>query len=392
MSFPDEAGMPEETSPLKGYTVIEIGHSVAAPYAGLILGQLGADVIKIENPRGGDAARGWGPPFIDGMGPHFTALNQNKSSVAVDLADEEQCRQLKSLILDRGDVVICNLRAGSADKLGLGMRALLKEKPELIYCELGAFGRGGPLSLRPGYDPLMQAYCGLMGVTGEDATRPPIRVGVSMVDMGAGLWSVIGILAKLLSRRDSGVGGSVETSLFETAIAWMVTPIARYGMDGTQQQPQGSGAAGIVPYQAFRTRSGWLVIAAGNDRIFASLCDVMTRPDLATDPRFLTNGDRVRNKHELLPLIEEFALRYDSDALSALLDNALIPNAPVREVREVVSDEHLACLSLLNDADGGRTVGLPIRFDGRRPAGFRPAPPLGQDTDWLLAPYRSADC
>src|SRR5690606_34956701 len=145
---------------------------------------------------------------------------------------------------------------------------------------------GGPLSHRPGYDPLMQAFCGVMSVTAESAERPPIRVGVSMIDMGAGMWSVIGILAKLLEKKDSGQGGSVETSLFETAVAWMATPIARYGMGGGQQQPQGSGAAGIVPYQAFKTRNGHLVIAAGNDRLFAALCEAMGRVDLATDPRF----------------------------------------------------------------------------------------------------------
>ncbi|MGP1615677.1 MAG: CaiB/BaiF CoA transferase family protein, partial [Pollutimonas bauzanensis] len=233
------------TQPLAGYVVVEIGHSVAAPYAGLVLAELGAEVIKVENPDGGDSARGWGPPFIGDM-----------ASIAVDLGDPDQRDALKALIADRADVVICNLRAGSADKLGLGSEALTAAKPALVYCELGAFGAGGPLSHKPGYDPLMQAYCGVMSVTGESAERPPVRVGVSMVDMGAGLWSAIGILASLLARKQSGKGCRVETSLFETAVAWVATPMARHLMGGGPQLPQGSGAAGIVPYQAFRTQTG----------------------------------------------------------------------------------------------------------------------------------------
>lgn len=373
--------------PLSGHVVVEVGHSVAAPYAGLLLAQLGAEVIKIEHPDGGDAARGWGPPFKEDKGPHFRAFNASKLSVSADLSRPEERDAVKALILDRADVVICNLRAGSADKLGLGMQALLAEKPELIYCELGAYGRGGPLSHRPGYDPLMQAFCGVMSVTAESAERPPIRVGVSMIDMGAGMWSVIGILAKLLEKKDSGQGGSVETSLFETAVAWMATPIARYGMGGGQQQPQGSGAAGIVPYQAFKTRNGHLVIAAGNDRLFAALCEAMGRVDLATDPRFATNGDRVVNREVLIPIIEEFAARYDNDTLARLLDNARIPNAPVRLVHEVIKDPHTLSLGILNEPEGEVTVGLPIRFDGDRPKRFQEAPVLGRDTDTVLKPY-----
>ncbi len=379
--------MMSSTQPLAGYVVVEIGHSVAAPYAGLILAELGAEVIKVENPKGGDSARAWGPPFIGDMGPHFSAFNRNKASIAVDLADPEQRDALKALIVDRADVVICNLRAGSADKLGLGPEALASAKPALVYCELGAFGAGGPLSHKPGYDPLMQAYCGVMSVTGENAERPPVRVGVSMVDMGAGLWSTIGILASLLSRKQTGEGCRVETSLFETAVAWVATPMARHLMGGGPQLPQGSGAAGIVPYQAFRTQTGWLVIGAGNDKLFAALCKVMERPELAEDPRFARNGDRVVNQQELLPIIVDFAAGFDSQTLSQMLDRASIPNAPVQTIAQLADDQHARELGLVQEVDGRRTVGLPIRFDGERPAYRSAAPSLGEHTEAILSRY-----
>lgn len=382
--------MMSTAQPLSGYVVVEIGHSVAAPYAGLILAELGAEVIKVENPDGGDAARGWGPPFIDQMGSHFNAFNRNKASIAVNLADAKQRDALKALIIDRADVVICNLRAGSAEKLGLGPAALESLKPSLVYCELGAFGAGGPLSHKPGYDPLMQAYCGVMSVTGESAERPPVRVGVSMVDMGAGLWSTIGILAALLARKQSGEGCRVDTSLFETAVAWVATPMVRHLMGGGPQRPQGSGAAGIVPYQAFQTKTGWLVIGAGNDKLFGALCRVMQRPELATDPRYAKNGDRVVNQETLLPIIVEFAAGYDSETLSKMLDEASIPNAPVQTVAQLAEDEHTHELGLVQEVNSHRTVGLPIRFDGERPAFRSVAPALGEHTERILGPYLAA--
>lgn len=373
------------THPLSGYTVIEIGHSVAAPYAGLILAELGADVIKIENPDGGDAARGWGPPFANGSGPHFQAFNRNKKSVAINVTDATEADKLRELILKRADVVLCNLRAGSATKYGFGPE-LCELKPELIYCEVAAFGSQGPMSHKPGYDPLMQAYCGIMSVTGENAERPPIRVGVSMVDMGAGLWGALGIVSALLERGKSGKGGLVETSLFETAVAWAATPIARNQMGAPPQLPQGSGAAGIVPYQAFATQSGWLVIGAGNDRLFASLCKVIGRPELAEDPRFKRNGDRVVNQKALLPLIEEFAKGFTSEDLGALLDVHNIPNAPVQTIAQVVQNEQTQALGMIQSGPEGAvpTVGLPLRFNGQRPAYRTAAPSIGEQTDEVL--------
>ena len=381
------------SQPLAGFTVVEIGHSVAAPYTGFILASLGAELIKVENPEGGDAARGWGPPFHAGSAPHFTAFNRDKQSVSVDLRDPEQCAALRELILEKADAVICNLRAGSAEALGVGPVGLRKANPALVYCEIGAFGHAGPMASKPGYDPLMQAYGGMMSITGESVDRPPIRVGVSIIDMGSGMWGAIGIMGALIERRRTGVGAHVRTSLFETALAWTGTPICRQIMSGQPQLPQGSGAAGIVPYQAFRTKDGWLVIGAGNDGLFAKLAKAMGQAELASDERFRTNRGRVTNKEQLLPLIERWAAGFGNRDLAALLDAADVPNAPVQTIEQVVQDPQTLALGILQEGPEGAfpTVGLPLTFDGERPPYRAAAPTLGQHTaDWLPAAVKDA--
>ena len=200
------------TRPLSGLTVIEIGHSVAAPYAGMILGELGAEVIKVENPKGGDPCRGWGPPFTEGTATAFHAFNRAKRGVTIDLADPAQVDSLRRLICRRADVLIHNLKYGTLDRYGLSAERLTTEKPSLVWCNVGAFGSTGPLRDRPGYDPMMQAYGGLMSLLGEDG-RPPVRVGVSIIDIATGMWSVIAILAALQERQRTGRGGVVDTSL-----------------------------------------------------------------------------------------------------------------------------------------------------------------------------------
>lgn len=378
--------MPSAT-PLAGITVVEIGHSVAAPYAGLILAELGAEVIKIENPDGGDYARGWGPPFWNGAASAYHCLNRGKRGVTVDFGKPEEAARLKRLILDRADAVIQNLRAGVMERYGLGAAELTAEKPELVYCDLGAFGEGGPMSAKPGYDPLMQAFGGIMSVTGEGGERPPIRVGVSIIDMGSGMWATIGILAALFERARTGRGGAVATSLYETALAWMTVPLAGYAASGEVRKPYGSGTAEIVPYQCFPTRDGWLMIAAGNDNLFRRFCAAVSAPELAEDLRFRTNSDRVRQRETLVPLIEAITREWPLEALIAALDAAGIPNAPLQNVAEVAAHPQTAAVGMLQDGPEGAlpSVGLPLSFDGRRAAYERAAPALGEHNDVVFA-------
>jgi crotonobetainyl-CoA:carnitine CoA-transferase CaiB-like acyl-CoA transferase len=373
------------SAPLKGTVVIEIGHSVAAPFAGLVLAQLGADVIKVEHPEGGDHARRWGPPLQDGASPLFHAMNRDKRGVALDLRDSRARNTLIQLIVERADVVIQNLRPNSIEELGLGAEELMRRKPSLVYCNLSAFGGVGPMGSNPGYDPLMQAYGGLMSVTGEEG-RPAVRVGVSIIDIGAGMWSIVGILAALLERTRTGAGGVVLTSLYETALAWMGVHIAEFSASGADPQRHGSGAPQIAPYEMFATSDGNLMVAAGNDSLFAKLCVLLGQERWIEDERFRNNPARVLNRSVLSAKLQEIFRTQPTSRWRERLDARGIPNAPLRRPSAVASDAQTAALEILQQLPrvGLTTVGLPIRFDGERACLHRPAPRLGEHTEEVM--------
>jgi len=364
--------------PLSGITVVEIGHSVAAPYAGFILAELGADVVKVENPKGGDYARGWGPPFWGDDAAAFHAYNRNKRGITVDLANEAERARLRAFIVEKADVVLHNVKAGAMDKLGMGAGGLLADKPSLLYCNIGAFGTRGPLKDKPGYDPLIQAFGGLMSMLGEDG-RAPVRVSVSIMDMGTGMWAAIGILAAVIERARTGQGGVIDTSLFETSCAWMTTPLAAYLCSGQMPVRAGSGVREIVPYQVFSAADGYMMIAAGNDNLFRKLCDVLGCPDLASDPRYARNADRVVNRDAV---VDALADRFATQRVSywtERLEAAGIPNGPIQTVDQVVAHAQTEAMEMIQTGpDGVRTIPLPISFDTAR-AGFeRAAPRLGE--------------
>jgi crotonobetainyl-CoA:carnitine CoA-transferase CaiB-like acyl-CoA transferase len=374
--------------PLSGRTVIEIGHSVAAPYAGMILGELGAEVIKVENPNGGDACRGWGPPFTDGTATAFYAFNRAKRGITIDLADPAQVEKLYRLIRDRADVVIHNLKPGALDRYGLSTTALTAKKPSLVCCNIGAFGAAGPLRDRPGYDPMMQAYGGLMSLLGEDG-RPPVRVTVSIIDMATAMWAVIGILAALQERGRTGRGGIVDTSLFETTLAWMTLPMSAYLANGEVPKRYGSGIEQIVPYQAFAAGDGYIMVSAGNDNLFRRLCGAIGRPELTEDARFRTNRDRVVNRQALIPILSDLFATEPIAVWTARLDAAGIPNGPIQTVDQVAADTQTAAIGMIQRWIGDTAislVGLPLSFDGVRPPLAKLAPQLGEDNPEILDP------
>ena len=375
--------------PLSGIVVVEIGHSIAAPYAGMILGELGAEVVKIENPKGGDAARGWGPPFQEGASTCFHAVNRAKRGITVDLADPSDAARLRALIIERADVVIHNLKYGALDKFGLAPAALIAEKPALVCCNLAAFGNKGPLRDRPGYDPMMQAYSGLMSLLGEDG-RPPVRVTASIIDMGAAMWSVIGVLAALRERDHTGQGGIVDTSLLETGLAWMTIMLPSYLASGVLPERHGSGVDMIVPYQAFAASDGHMMVAAGNDNLFRRLCAALDRPGLAEDPRFRTNGDRVVRRAELIPILAAVFAGQPIAHWARLLDAAGIPNGPIHTLDQVVADAQTQALGIIQHCPHSdlALVGLPLSFDGVRPRFDKPAPALGEDNDAVMGSAR----
>jgi crotonobetainyl-CoA:carnitine CoA-transferase CaiB-like acyl-CoA transferase len=375
------------TRPLSGIVVIEIGHSVAAPYAGMILGELGAEVIKVENPRGGDACRGWGPPFTDDTATAFHAFNRAKRGITIDLADPAQVANLRALIRARADVLIHNLKHGALDRYGLAPDNLLADKPDLVYCNVGAFGSVGPLRDRPGYDPMMQAYGGLMSLLGENG-RPPVRVSVSIIDIATGMWSVIGILAALQERQRTGRGGVVDTSLYETTLAWLSLPLSAYLANGEIPTRHGSGIEQIVPYQAFEAADGFMMVAAGNDNLFRRLCSALARPGLAEDARFRTNPDRVVHRRELVPILSDIFKAEPIAVWAERLDAAGIPYAPIQTLDQVVQDAQTTALGIIQQWPGKpplSLVGLPLSFEGSRPPFAKLAPRLGEDNSELLA-------
>lgn len=367
--------------PLSGITVVEIGHSVAAPFAGQVLGDLGARVVKVENPQGGDDARAWGPPFWHGSSATFQSLNRNKLSVTVDLKDPADCGRLRELIVREADVVIQNMRPGLVERYGLDQR-LREANRRLVYCNLGAFGAGGPLSERPGYDPLMQAFGGIMSVTGEPE-RPPVRVGPSIVDMGSALWSVIGILAALEQRHRTGEGCSVDTSLFETSLSWMTIPVAIALASGRDPGRSGSEASMIVPYKAYRAADRYLVIAAGNDALFRRFAAALDHPEWASDARFADNALRVQHRETLNAMIDQTVAREPADHWLGKLDAVGVPAAPLQKVSEVLAHAHTQALDMLRPVGDGAMslMSLPLRMDGER-LPFRSLPPaLGADNE-----------
>lgn len=367
---------------LAGIRVVELGSSVAAPYAAWILGSMGAEVVKIERPGPGDDARQWGKMFPDGIGSYFHALNREKQSITVDMSSAEERDWLRTYCITEADVVIQNMRPGTVKKYGLDAETLRAANPNLIYCNLGAFGNEGPLKDKPGYDPLMQAYGGLMTITGEEG-RPPIRVGTSIIDMGTGMWCAIGILGALKRRDDTGTGCTVDASLYETAVGWMNNAVASAAVDPKNPAREGSGARGMAPYQAYECSDGHLIIAAPNDRLFERLSKVLGHPEWPADPRFDTNQNRYANLAELNALIEPVVITRTRADWQQALDDAGIPSAPVQQTLEMMADPQTEALGILQTAMGGgpRLVGLPLSFDGTRPPIRRSAPTVGQHND-----------
>jgi crotonobetainyl-CoA:carnitine CoA-transferase CaiB-like acyl-CoA transferase len=370
-----------ELRPLLGTRVVDVTSSLAGPTATQLLAALGADVVKVE-PLAGDHARAWGPPFLDGEGAMFLAANAGKRSLAVDLRDERG-REIVLRLADGADVFLQSLRPGAAERHGLGADELRARNPGLVYCSIGAFGSRGPLSAQPGYDPLLQAASGIMSVTGEEG-RPPVRVGVSLVDLGTGVWAALGVLAALYERERTGAGRTLEVSLYETALSLLASQLVGYLGAGVVPSREGSAFSQIAPYQVFPTRDGDLMIVAGNDKLFAALCGVLGVPELPGDPRFLTNPDRVANRPALVAaLAARTAERGSAELLEALVA-AGVPASPVHDVGEAAQHPQTEALGILQQLGDIVTVAAPLSADGERVRHHAPPPALGAHSGEIL--------
>ena len=370
--------------PLSGVKVVEVGLNLAGPLAGEILAGLGADVIKVERPEGGDDARGWGPPFIHGASASFHSMNRNKRSVTVDFKDPSAMARLHRLIAE-GDIFIQNLRPGVADELGLGPTALLEINPRLIYCSIAAFGHQGPLRLKPGYEILLQAFAGLMSMTGEE-NGPPLRMGTSVVDFGTGMWTAIAALAALRQRDQTGRGCVIETSLFETALFWLCNTFAQYTVSGKVPERHPTGSPRQVAFGAFETKNGPLIIAVANDRLFAKLARVLNRPEWADDPRFRTNADRLAYRDFLLGEIRAILHQKTKEEWMKRLEAAGVPCAPILTLPEVLAQPQTEALGIVHPVPetDGKMLSLPMSFDGMRSTLMRRAPQLGEHDEEIF--------
>jgi formyl-CoA transferase/CoA:oxalate CoA-transferase len=370
-----------ELLPLRGIRVVDVTASVAGPTATQVLAALGADVVKVE-PLAGDHARAWGPPFLEGEGALFLASNAGKRSLSLDLADDRG-REIVVRLVDRADVFLQSLRPGAAERHGLGAAELRARNPRLVHCTVGAFGARGPLSQQPGYDPLLQAASGIMSVTGE-ADGPPVRVGVSLIDLGTGVWAALGVLAALYERERTGAGRTLEVSLYETALSLLSSQLVGYLGSGFVPGREGSAFPQIVPYQVFPTRDGDLMVVAGNDKLFAAFCGVLGEAELAGDPRFRTNPDRVTNRSELVALLEERTRKRESAELLDALVAAGVPVSLVYDVGEAARHPQTEALGILQSLGDLVTVAAPLSADGERVRHHAPPPALGVHTGEIL--------
>ena len=384
------------TDILKSITVLDLTQNIAGPFCTQLLGDFGADVIKVERPVGGDDARKWLSPSSHGIGTAFLAVNRNKRSVGIDIATPQGLAVVRRLA-DQADVLVHAVRPGSLEARGLGYDDLQKTNPRLVYCAVSAFGESGPLARDPGYDPLIQAFTGIMSVTGHP-DRPPARAGVSVIDMGTGMWAFIGILAALYQRKETGSGARVATSLMETGVNWMSIFLTHYMGGNFIGQRMGDVTPMTSPYEAFRTSDGAVLITAGNDKLFAAVCNALGLPALASDPRFVSNVLRVANRPALHALLEERISRMNAADCVALLREAGAPCSTINSVDAVEANEQVAAMRMIRPLPAPhvpdfRTVDLPVAIDGEK-ASLRHAPPLlAAHTDEVLqwAGYSAAE-
>ena len=380
---------PASPAPLAGVKVLDLSRVLAGPLATMTLGDLGADVIKVERPGEGDDTRHWGPPFAAGEAAYFLSLNRNKRSVEIDLKSESGMEAARRLAAG-ADVVIENFRPGLMASFGLALEDLRAENPKLVTCSLTAFGEDAPeTASRPGYDIIVQALSGLMSVTGQPGGEPT-KVGVALLDVVTGLYAAIGILAALREREETGRGRHVSVSLFDASVAAMVNQAANFLIGGVVPRAMGSQHPNIVPYQVFHASDRPFILAGGNDRIFARTCEAVGHPEWATDLRFATNEARVQNRDQIVSLLAQvLATRTAADWLSAL-EQAAVPSSPIWSMDEVfASTEGAALIQEVADPARGtlRLVADPIRFDGEPLPTRAPPPRLGEHTAEVLGDH-----
>ena len=368
--------------------VLDFSRVLAGPYCTMLLADFGADVIKIENPDGGDETRQWGPPWQDDLSAYYLSINRNKRSLSLDLKQPEGLEIARQLA-EKADVVVENFKVGTMDKFGLGYQHLVQKNPGLVYCSLTGYGQTGPYSARAGYDFIIQAEAGLMSITGPNE-GPPYKVGVAIVDITAGMYASHAILAALHHRQKTGQGQYVDVALFDAQLGWLANVAQNYLVSGKNPVRHGNAHANIVPYEIFETLDGFLALGVGNDRQYQRLCEVAQRPDLWADSRFQTNPGRVENRQVLSPLLQQVFRARATDEWLALLNEQGIPAGPINNIPAALSHPQVPERNMLQEVQitGGSTVKLigPVAKLSATPAQIVSAPPrLGEHTRQILS-------
>ena len=379
---------------LAGVRVLDLTRVLAGPWSTQVLADLGADVIKVERPGSGDDTRGWGPPFLrDAAGDetaesaYFLCANRNKRSLTVDISTDDGQAIIRRLAM-QSDVLVENFKVGDMARYGLDAATLRAANPRLVYCSITGFGQDGPYAQRAGYDFAVQGLGGLMGVTGA-AEGEPQKVGVAVADLFTGLYATVAILAALRHRDATGEGQVIDMALLDAQVAMLANLGSHYLVGGEVPPRQGNAHANIVPYQVFSVADGHIIVAVGNDRQFARLCDLLDEPALADDARFTTNAQRVRHRHMLVPMLEACFLQRDRHAWLSLLEAAGIPCGPVNDLADVFADPQVQARGMVVEAahplaGAVPLVGSPIKFSETAVQPPRAPPMLGQHTDSVL--------
>src|SRR5579872_6673799 len=372
---------------LSDVVVIDLSRVFAGPYCTMMLGDMGATIIKVEQPGKGDDTRQFGPPYVAGESAYYLGLNRNKHSITLDFYNPVHKQRLLELI-GTATVLVENFRPGTLERQGLGYEALHELNPGLIYCSISGYGHDGPYANRPGYDFVAQAESGLMSVTG-DVDGEPQRVGSPVGDTSAGMFACMSILAALYVRKSTGKGQHIDISLFESAVSLLGNVSSNYLISGEEATRYGNGHPNIVPYQAFRTKDGYIVVSCGNDRLYQELCALLERDDLANDPRFATNPQRVRNRAALIPILQELFARRETGAWLEQLRAACIPCGPINAVSQIYNDPHIQERGFVWECEHPsagpiKLSGSPMRLSETPTRLYKAPPLLGEDNEKIL--------
>ncbi len=373
--------------PLAGIRVLDLTRALAGPYCTMMLGDMGAEVMKVESPDGGDDSRTWAPPYIGQESAYFLSCNRNKKSITLNLRSEAAKKILTDLI-KVSDVVVENFRPGVMKKMGFPYETLKAINPRVIFCSISGFGSKGPDASKPGFDLIAQGMSGFMSFTGE-VGGGPIKVGVALADINSGMFAAYGILTALYHRQRTGEGQVVETSLFETMVAELTFQAGRFFATGVAPKPEGNRHPLIAPYESFHCQDGYINIAAGNDNLYAQTCQAIGLPELVKDPRFLNNGSRVKNREALTTLMEGKTKTLKVKDLQKKLDQAGVPNGPIWSLDQTLTSEQAHALEMVKEIDHPtcgkiKVTGIPVKLSQTPGAVELPPPTLGQHTEEIL--------